>query len=135
MKTSKPKFKPSKKDKKPADSAVKKNSYALKGSIWIEGESGTFLGYGRVILLERIKQYGSISEAAKSMEMSYRHAWELVDSLNRQAKKPLVETSTGGRDGGGAELTNAGKRAIEIFWRLHERFKGFLKNEAKNLKF
>ena len=66
------------------------------GRVWIDGSEGTFLGYGRIVLLERIRQYGSITQAAKSMEMSYRHAWELVDSMNRQARKPLVETASGG---------------------------------------
>lgn len=100
MKGSKPKLKLSGKERIPADSSVKRDEYELMGRIWIEGKDGTFLGYGRVILLERIKEYGSISEAAKSMNMSYRHAWELVDSINRQARKPLIETATGGKGGG-----------------------------------
>jgi molybdate transport system regulatory protein len=54
--------------------------YELKGRLWIEGKDGTFHGYGRVMLLERIRQYGSNTEAAKSMNMLYRHAWELVES-------------------------------------------------------
>lgn len=106
--------------------------YKFKGRIWIEGKDGTFLGYGRIVLLERIKKYGSITEAAKSMNMSYRHAWELVDSINRQSEKPLVETATGGRGGGGAKLTETGEKAIEAFWRFYERFKEFLKKEMKN---
>lgn len=134
MKKSKPNFKPLEKDKTPADNSAKKKGYELKGRIWIEGKNGTFLGYGRVVLLERIKQYGSITEAAKSMNMSYRHAWELVDSINRQARRPLVETATGGRDGGGASLTKAGEQAIEAFWRLYERFQDFLKKEAGRLE-
>ena len=69
------------------------------------------------------------------MKMSYRHAWELVDSMNRQAKKPLIETTTGGKGGGGAKLTDAGEKAIETFWNLYERFKSFLKNETMNLSF
>jgi len=81
-----PRFKPSNKDLSPADVAVRKGGYELKGRVWIEGASGTFLGCGRVVLLERIAEFGSISKAAKSMDMSYRHAWELVDSINRQAR-------------------------------------------------
>lgn len=113
-------------------SGSKRDGYELRGRIWVEGKDGTFLGYGRVVLLERIKQYGSITMAAKSMEMSYRAAWELVESMNRQAKSPLVETATGGKGGGGARLTKAGERAIEAFWRFYERFKEFLKKEIRN---
>ena len=72
----------------------------MHGRLWIEGKKGTFLGHGRIVLLERIREYGSISRAAKSMEMSYHHAWDLVDSMNRQTTKPLVEKGTGGKGGG-----------------------------------
>jgi molybdate transport system regulatory protein len=115
--------------------AGQKNKYAVKGRLWIEGAEGTFLGYGRVVLLERIKQYGSITEAAKSMEMSYRHAWDLVASMNRQSEAPLVETTTGGRRGGGTRLTAAGEHAIESFWTLFERFDEYLKQETGTSQF
>ena len=128
-------FKPSSKDLSPADVAVRKGGYELKGRMWIEGASGTFLGYGRVVLLERISEFGSISKAAKSMGMSYRHAWELVDSINRQARRPLVETSVGGKKGGGAKLTEAGKEAVEGFWNIYEKFKRFLNKEGASLRF
>lgn len=117
----------------PCIKEAKKDWYLLKGRIWIEGRDGTFLGYGRIVLLERIKQYGSITEAAKSMNMSYRHAWELVDSMNRQSKSPLVETATGGKGGGGARLTDAGEKAIGSFCKLYERFQDFLKKEVRRL--
>ncbi|MGB9498011.1 MAG: winged helix-turn-helix domain-containing protein [Dissulfuribacterales bacterium] len=130
-----PGFKPSSKDLSPADVAVRKGGYELKGRMWIEGASGTFLGYGRVVLLERISEFGSISKAAKSMGMSYRHAWELVDSINRQARRPLVETSVGGKKGGGAKLTEAGKEAVEGFWNIYEKFKRFLNKEGASLRF
>jgi len=107
---------------------------SLGGRIWIEGPEGTFLGYGRVVLLERIIEHGSISAAARSMEMSYRHAWELVDSMNRQSRSPVVVKSTGGRGGGGALVTDAGEQAIETFWSVHGEFKEFLQTRGKRLK-
>jgi molybdate transport system regulatory protein len=106
----------------------------FRGRVWIDGKEGTFLGYGRVVLLERIKQYGSITQAAKSMEMSYRHAWDLVDSMNRQAKRPFVELATGGRGGGGALVTKEGEEAIQLFWKFAEDFQLFLKHENEKLK-
>lgn len=130
MRGSRPKLKPSGKERIPAYSSVKRDEYELMGRIWIEGKDGTFLGYGRVILLERIREYGSISEAAKSMDMSYRHAWELVDSINKQAREPLIETATGGKGGGGARLTASGERAVSAFRDLYTRFKGFLEKEV-----
>lgn len=135
MKKSKKNFLPKDKDTDSSDVSVSKNNYEIKGRIWIEGKQGTFLGYGRVVLLERIKEYGSLSMAAKSMEMSYKHAWELMQSINSQSKEPLVTTVTGGKGGGGARLTQAGERAIEEYYRLYERFKEFLENETKNFDF
>ena len=109
-------------------------SYQLRGRIWIEGQEGTFLGYGRVVLLERIQEHGSISAAARSMEMSYRHAWKLVDSMNRQSRKPVVVSSTGGRGGGGAELTREGEQAIETFWSVYGEFRDFLAVRSGQMK-
>jgi molybdate transport system regulatory protein len=110
-------------------------SVGLRGRIWIDSREGTFLGYGRIILLERIREYGSITKAAKSMEMSYRHAWELADSMNRQSAAVLIEANTGGKGGGGAKLTEAGEQAIRLFWKFYADFQDFLEKEAKVLGF
>ncbi len=107
--------------------------YRLRGRLWIEGPDGTFLGYGRVVLLERIREHGSISAAARSMEMSYRHAWQLVDSMNRQSRRVVVEKSTGGRGGGGAILTEAGEKAIAAFWSAYDDFRDFLAQRGRQL--
>ena len=106
----------------------------LRGRIWINGPEGIFIGYGRVALLEKIIEHGSIAKAAKSMNMAYRHAWDLVDSMNRQARTPYVELATGGRGGGGARVTLAGKEAIALFWRFHADLQAFLKREEKKLR-
>lgn len=122
--------------KHPRSQRKGKPSPGFRGRIWIDGREGTFLGYGRIILLEKIRKHGSITKSAKSMEMSYRHAWELVDSMNRQAERPLVESSTGGKGGGGARLTDEGENAIKLFWKLYNDFQDFLKNkETKILSF
>lgn len=100
---------------------------SIKGRIWIEKDDKTFIGFGRVALLENIKEGGSITKAAKSMGMSYRHAWQLVDSMNEQAGRKLVKTSTGGKNGGGSFVTEAGEEAIKLFKELHKNFKEYLK--------
>ncbi len=108
----------------------RKAAYKWKARIWLEGEEGTFLGYGRVVLLERINEFGSISKAARSMEMSYKHAWDLVDSMNRQAPEPLIKTAAGGKGGGGTKLTVAGKQAIKHFRTVMDRLYEFLAKET-----
>jgi molybdate transport system regulatory protein len=115
------------------DQAGQKLAPHFRGRVWIEGTDGTFLGYGRVVLLERIHEYGSITKAAKSMEMSYRRAWDLVDSMNKQAKRPFVELATGGKGGGGALVTEEGERAIELFWKFSEDFQRFIAKEQQKL--
>ena len=107
--------------------------YSCNGRIWIENSGETFLGVGRVVLLQRIQEYGSISAAARSMKMSYKHAWDLIDSMNRQAPSLLVETSKGGKGGGGARVTAAGEEALARFSSLQERLATFLAEESKHL--
>jgi molybdate transport system regulatory protein len=106
----------------------------VRGRVWIDGPEGTFIGNGRAVLLERIIEHGSITKAAKSMDMAYRHAWDLVDSMNRQSKEPFVKVATGGKGGGGARVTKAGERAIKTFWQFHKDLQAFLVREQKKLK-
>ncbi len=115
----------------PCITQVESGRYRFMGRVWIEGSDGAFLGYGRITLLQRIRDYGSIREAAKSMSMSYRHAWELVDSMNKQARLPLVQTATGGKGGGGAILTEEGRKAIEAYLHFRQRFEDFLRAEKE----
>lgn len=107
----------------------------VKGHVWIEGPEGALLGIGRVELLEQIRASGSISAAARAMAMSYRHAWELIDSMNRQLGEPLVVKTTGGRGGGGAQLSPAGERAIAAFRELDAAFREFIAQRSRALSF
>ncbi len=75
----------------------------------------TTLGPGKIQLLELIQKKGSISAAGREMRMSYRRAWDLVNSLNRTFKAPLVETQPGGRQGGGATLTSTGLKVVDHY--------------------
>ena len=73
------------------------------------------LGPGKVALLENIASHGSISAAARRMNMSYKRAWDLVEEMNTLFGKPLVAAKTGGRHGGGAQLTETGLAVIGRF--------------------
>ena len=94
------------------------------------GEEEHKLGPGKVQLLEAIQEHGSISAAARSMGMAYRHAWELVDDLNRCFRRPVVAASTGGRTGGGAEITPFGE---ELIRRFHAMEKAMRRAVARDL--
>lgn len=84
-------------------------------SFRIELGPGRRLGPGKVRLLEEIDRLGSISAAARDMDMSYRRAWLLVEESNALFSGPLVESVTGGAGGGGAKLTDLGRRTIAAY--------------------
>ena len=64
--------------------------YKIKSRIWIEANGNVLLGEGRISLLKAIDELGSLSKASKSMNMSYNKAWNLVDSINKSAKKAVL---------------------------------------------
>lgn len=75
----------------------------------------TAIGPGKARLLALIDETGSISAAARAMGMSYRRAWTLVESMNAAFREPLVEASTGGRGGGGAQITGPGRDVLQRY--------------------
>lgn len=79
------------------------------------------LGPGKADLLAHIAATGSISAAAKRMDMSYSRAWQLVDQMNRAFKRPLVAAAAGGRRGGGAALTEEGSELLALYRRMEAK--------------
>ena len=73
------------------------------------------IGPGKIELLEQIAAFGSISAGARQMNMSYKRAWDLVEEMNHIFGKPVVAAQTGGRRGGGAELTPVGLAVVSRF--------------------
>jgi molybdate transport system regulatory protein len=73
------------------------------------------IGPGKIALLEQVAALGSISAAGRAMEMSYRRAWELIDDLNTTFGKPVVDSKSGGKKGGGATLTPLGLSLISRY--------------------
>ncbi|MDR3519241.1 MAG: LysR family transcriptional regulator [Azospirillaceae bacterium] len=73
------------------------------------------LGPGKVRLLELIREQGSISAAARTLNMSYRRAWLLIDAMNQMFSHPVISANAGGRAGGGAALTAFGEQVIDHF--------------------
>ncbi len=96
------------------------------GRLWLEKGEESFLGGGRIELLEKIAEHGSISAAARAIGMSYKAAWEAVDAMNNLADEPLVIRETGGRHGGGTRLTDHGRRIVELFRVIQGEYDRFL---------
>lgn len=78
------------------------------------------LGPGKADLLERIRDTGSIAAAGRSMSMSYKRAWMLVEEMNAAFRNPLVDSTRGGAKGGGARLTEAGTEVLGNYRKLEE---------------
>jgi molybdate transport system regulatory protein len=98
------------------------------------------MGPGKSELLQAIERTGSISAAAREMDMSYRRAWLLVDTMNQSFRQPLVSTETGGQRGGGAVLTDLGRDVLARYLAMEEKaaaavekeMSAFVKLMAKN---
>ena len=73
------------------------------------------IGPGKIALLEHIGRGGSLSQAARELDMSYRRAWQLLDSLNHCFRERVAVTAKGGRRGGGATLTAFGRQLIRTY--------------------
>lgn len=111
-------------------------SIHLDSSIWMKVGSENLGGRGRIELLDLIAEKGSITQAAKAIGMSYKAAWDAVNTMNNLAGAALVERSSGGRGGGSTRLTARGLELIERFKRIeavHQRFVQVLNEEANDL--
>ncbi|NEV62924.1 TOBE domain-containing protein [Thiorhodococcus minor] len=100
----------------------------------LELSHNRFAGQGRIGLLRRIAETGSISQAAKSIGMSYKQAWDSVDAMNNLSAEPLVRRRTGGRHGGGTELTAEGRRLIAVYEAAEQEHRRFLARLSKSIK-
>lgn len=111
----------------------------VKSNIWLEIDGQVVISAWRVRLLEAIQQTGSISQAAKVMNIPYRRAWQKIQESEERLGVRLVETQTGGIGGGGAQLTPACKEIMAkygsltagISTLLQARFKEIFFKEAK----
>ena len=91
------------------------NAPAIHFRVRITKGDDIAIGPGKVDLLEAIGETGSITSAARSLGMSYRRAWLLIDTMNRCFKAPIIEAEAGGRRGGGTRLTADGREVIRLY--------------------
>ncbi len=85
-------------------------------------KNGTcFLGIAKINLLHTINSCGSLSSAVKELKISYQHAWNMIDELNRMAPEPLVIMYRGGTNGGGASITAYGENMLREYKLIEEQ--------------
>ena len=92
------------------------------------------LGPGKVRLLELIGELGSISAAGRAMDMSYKRAWDLVDEINRICKRAAVERQTGGKNGGGANLTSFGTSLVARYRKIERASASAVRKDLQALR-
>lgn len=115
---------------------AKDNQIQLRGSVWMMVGDKSLGGHGRIDLLAKIAESGSIAKAAKSIKMSYKAAWDAIDTMNNLAGKPLVERLTGGKGGGGTRLTPRGEQLVanfKLIEREHREFVDQLSHQAEGI--
>src|SRR5262245_59161576 len=92
------------------------------------------LGPGKIRLLEAIRQTGSISQAGRSLDMSYRRAWLLIDDMNRCFREPVVAAQLGGAKGGGAALTTFGEELVRKYRAIEAQATAAAKGQLRDLE-
>jgi molybdate transport system regulatory protein len=92
------------------------------------------IGPGKVLLLETIRDTGSISQAGRSLGMSYRRAWLLVDDMNRCFREPVVTAQPGGARGGGAALTAFGSKLVWNYRAMETRATAAIEPQLHDLE-
>jgi molybdate transport system regulatory protein len=103
-------------------------------TIRLDFQAGRRLGAGKIALLEAIEQTGSISAAGRAHQMSYRRAWLLVDELNQLFTTPLVAAHHGGAKGGGASLTDQGRRIVALYRDAEAKMRAAAQDEIEAIE-
>jgi molybdate transport system regulatory protein len=96
--------------------------------------AGVAIGPGKALLLESVANTGSISQAAREMEMGYRQAWAMIDSMNEHFVTPLVERSKGGAAKGGTKLTALGYEVLERYKAMERKAFEAIEKDAREFE-
>jgi molybdate transport system regulatory protein len=91
------------------------------------------LGPGKIALLEAIETHGSLVRAATSLQMSYRRAWLLLDSLNETFNEPVTHSSAGGKSGGRSSITEFGRLLIKQYREMENEISDLGRRHLKNI--
>jgi molybdate transport system regulatory protein len=110
-----------------------KYSMQIRSKVWIEVDGEPVFGSGRQLLLKAIDEYGSINKAAKKIHISYRKAWGYIKAMEDRLGIKLVERQVGGRNGGGAILTEDAREFLCKYDRLEEGIKEFVDERFKGV--
>jgi molybdate transport system regulatory protein len=118
----------------PAIDGGSTQTMSLKVRVRIDFDNLHAVGPGKIALLERMRDCGSLSQAARELNMSYRRAWQLLDSLNTSFNAPVIVTSVGGKGGGGSEITKLGLALVDTYRALEKEMTMLAQQRFKPLR-
>jgi molybdate transport system regulatory protein len=110
------------------------SGFQVDGRVFINAGQSSFVGQGKIELIEKISMLGSLRKAATSMNMSYRQAWAHINKINAMSRIPLVILKRGGKEGGLAQVTEYGEKVVRSYQELHKAFDEFLRQQTKLLR-
>ena len=109
------------------------NDISVRSKLWLEVDGEPVFGRGRRFLLEAIDTYGSINQASKTVNISYRKAWTYLRAMEERLGIKLVERRTGGRNGGGAVLTEEAREFMKRYKALEEGLKDIVDKKFSSI--
>ncbi len=107
-----------------------KESFTIEYRFWISCNGQPIFGKGKIELLLKIEETGSLRKASEMLKMSYRKAYYSVDQMNRLAKEPIVLMTRGGKSGGKSELTDYGKKLISTYLELDREIAEYIAKKS-----
>ncbi|MDI6917606.1 MAG: NUDIX domain-containing protein [Thermoplasmatales archaeon] len=107
--------------------------YSFKSKLRLMKNKKFLLSSGRAELLKLIDKHSSLTEAAHKMKMSYRHAWGIIQKINKSVGEAIVVSERGGREGGKTQLTEAGKKILKTYMEKEKMVEKTLKHPSPHL--
>ncbi|MGC9778788.1 MAG: LysR family transcriptional regulator [Candidatus Heimdallarchaeota archaeon] len=105
--------------------------FSIRIKFWIEKKGVSILGPGRIAILEAIESTGSLTEATKECQISFRKGWKLINEINEQLEQPVIVSERGGKGGGGkTKLTEYGSKLVRQYKRIENEL-SLLANDSK----
>jgi len=108
-------------------------SFEVRTKLWLVLTSRHGMGEGLAGLLDHVAQHGSLSEAARRSEISYRHAWDMIRDAERRLGRKLIHAQPGGTGGGSSSLSDEGRRLVDIFAQLDREVAAFASRRLAEL--
>ncbi len=111
----------------------KHNGLDIRSKIWIEVDGDPVFGRGRRFLLEAVDSHGSINQAAKEVDISFRKAWSHIKAMEERLGVKLVVRQTGGKNGGGATLTDDARKFLKKYEALEKGIQELVDEKFKKI--